>query len=132
MSILTFSQATQVANVSRSTIYRYAQEGRISVVRLPNGKRGIDIAELERVFGPLKKLEPSQNISMKQVRTAKTQTDIPQERDEVVELLHQQVELLERELTSAKEEKARLLGLLEQRLLEAPRSKRRKGKKKGY
>ena len=132
MSILTFSQATQVANVSRSTIYRYAQEGRISVVRLPNGKRGIDIAELERVFGPLKKLEPSQNIPMKQVRTAKTQTDIPQERDEVVELLHKQVELLERELTSAKEEKARLLGLLEQRLLESPRCKHRKGKKKGH
>ena len=132
MSILTFAQATRVANVSRSTIYRYAQEGRISVVRLPNGKRGIDVAELERVFGPLKKLEPSQKIPAKQVRTAKTQADVFQERDEVVGLLRQQVELLERELTSAKEEKARLLGLLEQRLLESPRGKRRKGKKKGY
>ena len=48
----------------------------------------------------------------------------------MVELLCQQVELLERELTSAKEEKARLLGLLEQRLLESPRGKRRKSKKK--
>ena len=132
MSILTFSQATQVANVSRSTIYRYAQEGRISVVRLPNGKRGIDVAELERVFGPLKKLDTSQNIPIKQVRTAKTQDDTFQERDKVVELLHQQVEILERELISAKEEKARLLGLLEQRLLESPRGKHRKGKKKGY
>ena len=131
MSILTFSQATQVASVSRSTIYRYAQEGRISVVRLPNGKRGIDIAELERVFGPLKKLEPSQNIPAKQVGTAKTQADIFQERSEIVELLRQQVELLERELISAKEEKARLLGLLEQRLLGPPSGKRRKGKKKG-
>ena len=131
MSILTFSQATQVANVSRSTIYRYAQEGRINVVRLPNGKRGIDVAELERVFGPLKKLEPSQKIPAKQVRTAKTQAGVFQERDEVVGLLRQQVELLERELTSAKEEKARLLGLLEQRLLESPQGKRRKGKKKG-
>ena len=131
MSILTFSQATQVANVSRSTIYRYAQEGRISVVRLPNGKRGIDVAELERVFGPLKKSDTSQNILIKQVRTAKTQGDVFQERDEVVKLLHQQVELLERELTSAKEEKARLLGLLEQRLLESPRGKRKKDKKKG-
>ena len=132
MSILTFSQATQVASVSRSTIYRYAQEGRISVVRLPNGKRGIDVTELERVFGPLKKLEPSQNIPEKQVRTTKTQADIFQERDKVVELLHKQVELLERELTSAKEEKARLLGLLEQRLLESQKSKHRKGKKRGH
>lgn len=102
------------------------------MVRLSNGKRGIDVAELERVFGPLKKLESSQNISTKQVRTAKTQADVFQEKDEVVELLRQQVELLERELMSAKEEKARLLGLLEQRLLESPRSKHRKGKKKSH
>ena len=132
MSILTFSQATQVASVSRSTIYRYAQEGRISVVRLPNGKRGINISELERVFGPLKKLDTSQNISTKQVRTAKTQADLSQERDEVVGLLRHQVELLERELINAKEEKARLLGLLEQRLLESPRGKYRKGKKRSH
>ena len=33
---------------------------------------------------------------------------------------------------SAREEKARLLGLLEQRLLKSPRGKRSKGKKKGY
>ena len=130
MSILTFSQAAQVASASRSTIYRYAQEGRISVVRLPNGKRGIDVTELERVFGPLKKLDKSQNIPIKQVRTVKTQADVFQERDEVVGLLRQQVELLERELISAKEEKARLLGLLEQRLLESPEVKQRKRKKK--
>lgn len=50
----------------------------------------------------------------------------------MVELLRQQVELLKRELISAKEEKARLLGLLEQQLLESLRSKYRKGKKKGH
>ncbi len=132
MTILTFSQAAQVTSASRSTIYRCAKEGRISVVRLPNGKRGIDVTELERVFGPLKKLEPSQNIPTKQPRTVKTQVDVFQERDEVVGLLRQQVELLERELTSAKEEKARLLGLLEQRLLESPKIKYRKGKKRGH
>ena len=101
-------------------------------MRLPNGKRGIDVTELERVFGPLKKLEPSQKIPAKQDRTIRTQTNISQERDEVVELLRRQVELLERELTNAKEEKARLLGLLEQRLLESPKSKYRKGKKKNH
>ncbi len=131
MSILTFSQAAQVTSASRSTIYRYAKEGRISVVRLPNGKRGIDIAELERVFGPLTSLDTSQNIPVKQGKAVKTQTDVSRERSEVVELLREQVKLLERELMNAKEEKARLLGLLEQRLLEPPRGKHRKGKKKG-
>ena len=107
MTILTLSQAAQVTRASRSTIYRYAQEGRISVVRLPNGKRGIDVTELERVSDPLKKLELSQNIPTKQVRTAKIQADLSQEKDEVVELLRQQVELLERELMNAEDEKAR-------------------------
>ena len=130
MSILTFSQAAQVTHASRSTIYRYAQEGRISVVRLPNGKRGIDATELERVFGSLKKLDTSQNIPMEQGKNVRIQTDVFQERSEMIELLRQQVELLERELISAREEKARLLGLLEQRLLESPRGKRGKSKKK--
>ena len=101
------------------------------MVRLPNGKRGIDITELERVFGPLTSLDTSQNVSMKQGKTVKTQTDIFQERSEVVELLRQQVELLERELMNAKNEKGRLLDLLEQRLLEPP-NKRRKNKRKGH
>ena len=48
----------------------------------------------------------------------------------MIELLRQQVELLERELISIKEEKARLLSLLEQRLLELPGGKRKRDKKK--
>ena len=98
------------------------------MVRLPNGKRGIDVTELERVFGPLRQWDTPPK---KRGRTDETQTDAFQGRSEVIELLRQQVELLERELTSAKVEKARLLDLLEQRLLESPRGKHRKGKKKG-
>ena len=81
MSILTFSQAAQATNVSRSTIYRHAKEGRINVVRLPDGKRGIDVAELERVFGPLKTSDTSQDMSEKQSKTVKMQTSILQEKD---------------------------------------------------
>ena len=99
------------------------------MVRLPNGKRGIDVTELERIFGPLKQWDIS---PQKRGKTDETQADAFQDRSEVIELLRQQVELLERELTNAKEEKARLLDLLEQRLLESQRSKRRKGKKKDY
>ena len=129
MSVLNFSQASRATGASRSTLYRYIEEGKISVVRLPNGKRGIDVTELERVFGPLKPLDTSPK---KRGKTDKTQVDIFQDRSEVIELLRQQVELLERELTSAKEEKARLLDLLEQRLLESPRDKHRKSKKKDH
>ena len=99
------------------------------MVRLPNGKRGIDVTELERVFGPLK---PWQTPPKKRGKKDETQVDAFQDRSEVVELLRQQVGMLERELINAKEEKARLLDLLEQRLLESPGGKRRKGKKKGH
>ena len=127
MSVLNFSQASRATGASRSTLYRYIEEGKISVVRLPNGKRGIDVTELERVFGPLK---PWDTPPKKRGRTDETQVDALQDRSEVIELLRQQTALLERELTSAKEEKARLLGLLEQRLLEPLRERPRKGKKK--
>ena len=127
MSVLNFSQASRATGASRSTLYRYIEEGKISVVRLPNGKRGIDVTELERAFGPLRQWDTPPK---KQGRTNETHADAFQDRSEVIELLRQQVELLERELTSAKEEKARLLDLLEQRLLESPRGKRRKYKKK--
>ena len=127
MSVLNFSQASRATGASRSTLYRYIEEGKISAIRLPNDKRGIDVTELERVFGPLKSWDIS---PQKRGKTDETQENVFQDRSEVIELLRQQVELLERELTSAKEEKARLLDLLEQRLLESPRGKRRKGKKK--
>ena len=128
MSVLNFSQASRATGASRSTIYRYIEEGKISVVRLPNGKRGIDVTELERVFGTLRQWDTPPK---KRGRMDETQVDAFQDRSEVIELLRQQVELLERELTNAKEEKARLLGLLEQRLLESLRGKHRKDKKKG-
>ena len=52
-------------------------------------------------------------------------------KEEKTKLL-QQVKLLEQELASAKQEKTILLGLLEQRLLESPGGKRKKGKKKSH
>ena len=129
MSILTFSQAIRAAGVARSTIYRYVKDGKLSATRFPDGRRGIDTAELERLFGPLQSFDTSQTIPSKQVRTAKIRPSVFQERDEIVALLRQQVKLLERELLDAKAEKAKLLGLLEQRLLESAGKRRGKGKK---
>ena len=129
MPILTFSQAIRASGASRSTVYRYVKEGKLSATRFPNGKRGIDTAELERVFGPLQSFDTSQTISSKQAQTVKRQPGMFQERDEIIELLRQQVQLLERELVDAKAEKAKLLGLLEQRFLESAGKRRGKGKK---
>ena len=121
MTILTMTQAAQKAGISRSTLYRAIRTGRISVVSLPTGRRGVDTAELIRVFGPLQ----SDTVQREQNRTP---SDIAVMRERCISL-EREVEWLRADLADAKNERNRLLGLLETRLLQPP--KKRKGKKKG-
>ena len=121
MTILTMTQAAQQAGISRSTLYRAIRTGRISVVSLPTGKRGVDTSELIRVFGPL---QPS----TVQKGQSGTPPDIAVLRERCASL-QREVEWLRADLADAKNERNRLLGLLETRLLQP--SQKRKGKKKG-
>ena len=115
------TQAAQQAGVSRSTLYRAIRTGGISVVSLPTGKRGIDTAELIRVFGPL---QPD----TVQKEQSGTSSDIAVLRERCTSL-QREVEWLRADLADAKNERNRLLGLLETRLLQP--SQKHKGKKKG-
>ena len=121
MTILTMTQAAQKAGISRSTLYRAIHTGRISVVSMPTGKRGIDIAELIRVFGPL---QPN-TVQREQ---SGTPSDVAILRERCASL-QREVEWLWADLADAKNERNRLLGLLETRLLQP--SQKHKGKKKG-
>ena len=121
MTILTMTQAAQKAGISRSTLYRIIRTGRISVVSTPTGKRGIDMAELIRVFGPLQ----PKTVQREQSGTS---SDISVLRERCVSL-QREVEWLRADLVDAKNERNRLLGLLETRLLQP--SQKYKGKKKG-
>ena len=121
MTILTMTQAAQKAGISRSTLYRAIRTGRISVVSMPTGKRGIDTAELIRVFGPL---QPD-TVQKEQDRTP---SDIAVLRERCTSL-QREVEWLRADLADARNEKNRLLGLLETRLLQP--SQKHKSKKKG-
>ena len=130
MPILTITEAAKAAGISRPTLYRRIKSGQLSMARQSDGTKGIDSAELLRVFGPLH---------------AVTDHTVNNGHHETYEVLHERVKGLEREsklfqsenellrtqLANAENEKNRLLGLLEQRLLEVPKGKRRKGKKKG-
>ena len=62
MSILTITEAAKAAGVSKSTIYRRLKDGTLTVSNQPDGSKGVDTAELIRVFGELK-LQPSENTS---------------------------------------------------------------------
>ena len=123
MTILSMTQAAQQAGISRSTLYRAIRAGRLSVASQPNGSRGIDTAELMRVFGPLQ-------AETGQVIQSGTSLDIAVMRERCT-VLEREIEWLRAELADAKNEKTRLLGMLEQRLLETTKDKHRKGKKKG-
>ena len=128
MPILTVTEAAKATNRSRATLYRHINKGDLSVHQQSDGTKGIDTSELMRVFGPL---HPETSQTRK---TAHHETDpntaLLQSR---IEALERENELLRRELADAKNEKGRLLGLLEQRLLAGAKEKHRhkKGKKKG-
>ena len=97
------------------------------MVKQPDGTRGIDTSELVRVFGTL------QPVTDQGVKNGHPETEqVLRERirglEREAELLQRENELLRTQLANAENEKTRLLGLLEQRLLEAPRGKRKKKK----
>ena len=122
MALLTLTQAAKTANIARSTLYRAIHNGRLSVVSQPNGSKAIDTSELQRVFGPL------------QHTTKPTgQHDAPQD----VALLQARIDALEREngllrdeIQASRERESKLLDVVSQGLLKAPKNNRRKSKKK--
>ena len=122
MALLTLIQAAKAASIARSTLYRAIRNGRISVIYQPNGSKGIDTSELQRVFGPL------------QSTTKPTgQYDAPPD----VALLQARIDALEREngllrdeIQASRERENKLLDVVSQGLLEAPKGKHKKSKKK--
>ena len=123
MALLTLTQAAKTAGIARSTLYRAIRNGRLSVVSQQNGSKGIDTSELQRVFGPLQSTtEPTR------------QYDAPQD----VVLLQIRIDALEREngllrdeIQASRGRESKLLDVVSQGLLAAPKDKYRKGKKKG-
>ena len=131
MSILTITDAAKAAGISRPTLYRRIKSGQLSTVRQSDGTKGIDSAELLRVFGTL---QADTNHTVKSEH--REIEDVLRERIKGLvresELLLRENELLRTQLANAENEKNRLLGLLEQRLFGALKGQRRKGKKKGH
>ena len=130
MAILTPTQAAKAAGIGRSTLYRYLHKGKLSATQHPKGGRGIDTAELERVFGPLEQASTTQDIPLKHSERTQGEPEMSQNCGETNAFLRQQVLFLEQELVAAREERNRLLTLLEQKMLPKPVGKSRKKKKR--
>ncbi len=104
MSLLSITEAAHAAGVSRRTIQRSIQSGRLSAATTVTGERAIDTTELLRVFGPLRHAPSDTPASMSQPVAT---NDAP---DDTLTML---VEVLRDQLQQAQQEKARLLAMLE-------------------
>lgn len=109
---VSISEASRLAKCSRGTIYKKIKSGELS-----STDDGIDVAELERVFGRLRGV-PSEQVGVSNVvqeSVIKYVTD-----DKLVESLKEQVSFLRVQLEQERNNSERLLGVIEQqvRLLE--------------
>lgn len=118
MTILTISAAAHAAGIDRRTLQRAIKSGRLSATANAAGERGIDLAELIRVFGPLREMpqEPPQGQSAAMSRDALGSAAgaalLEALRDQVRQAQEQLRQAHERE-QQVQQEKTRLLSLLE-------------------
>ncbi len=128
MHYMTIAEAAKHANVDRSTISRKIKAGQLSATHLANGQKGIDPAELERVY-PV-------NRPRARASTASTQQQANEQDDDLhaayTQDLRDHIRRLERLLDQANEREAQLLRILDGRLLPPPpkMKKAKKAKKK--
>ena len=122
MSLVTIAQAARTVGVARSTIYAHLRSGKLSATRTPTGERRIDTSELARVYSPVRLTTQSDAVSPTSPDIAILQTRI--------ESLEAQNRLLQDEVQAGREEKAKLLDVISQGLLERPKSRHKKDKKK--
>jgi hypothetical protein len=118
---MSISAAAHAAGIDRRTLQRAIQTGKVSATVDAAGRRGVDLAEVIRVFGPLQEAPRGQGAAMSQ----QTAPDAA-----LVEALQDQVAQLGGQLEKAHAREARLLAMLEyeqasrreleQRLLPAP------------
>lgn len=109
--ILSISAAAQTAGIDRRTLQRAIKSGRISATVDATGRRGVDVTELLRVYGPLlgtpQASTQGQRAALSQVTAAAGATDA------LVEVLREQVRQMQEQLRLAQEREARLLTMLE-------------------
>ena len=122
MALLTIAEAARTVGVARSTLYSHLRSGKLSATRTPTGERRIDTSELARVYGSVGHTTQSNVVSPTSLNIAILQAKI--------EALEAQNRLLQDEVQAGRAEKAKLLDVISRGLLEGPKGKRRRSKKK--
>ena len=105
---LTIKEALAVISVSESSLRRDIKKGKVSSEKDLQGRRRIDVSELERVYGQLKHANEAPDIPDASVRERQmTLDDTPK----IIALLEGQVQDLKAQLETATAETAKLLDL---------------------
>ena len=110
--LVTISKASQMAGVSRATIYNDIESGTLSIELGAKGRKMVDVSELTRVYKTLK--NPDNSDSSKTVKTDKKREAKAPEQSNKVAVLQERLEaqkkhseLLEDMLAKEKEERLR-------------------------
>ena len=122
MAELTLREAAKQVGVSRATIYRAVQEGRLSAtVRPHDGQKVVDTAELLRAFGSLKPRQAeTASETAPRDRTRQAETAPPSVAYLTAEDRRREVEIADREALRAELDAARdTIRRLEQQAQEA-------------
>ena len=112
MVALTTQQAAELAGKNRTTIWRACKAGKLSAAKSGDGDYLIDPAELERVYGTLRAVQPDGALQEGAAQPDATANETSALRKEV-ELLRERVRDLEADKDDLRAERDRLLGVLE-------------------
>lgn len=135
MTLVTVRQAADMAGVTRQTMYRLLDSGKVSATVAPDGTKVIDTAELLRHFGQLQTrdtVQPEKSDGQRQAKRShisSTDTQLQIEIERLKAMLaakDAEIALLRQRIEDLKDDKASFIGFVEraQRLLEAPGKKR--------
>ena len=116
MAVISISEAARTWRIARSTLQRAIQEGRLSATVRADGSRGIDTAELIRVFGEAP-------VALQERGSSEVQRTTPIAADATIATLQAQVDLLQAQLQEARQREAWLQSIIEQQLLPPPRQR---------
>lgn len=120
---LNITDAAEMADVSRGTIYNHIRKGKLSASIGEDGHKYVDVSELERAYGTLNTVDVQSDVQSDTVEQAvDAEKEVLRKENE---LLRKQLEQTEEREQDARHQVERLLGVLESqtRLLQGTKEK---------
>lgn len=132
MALISISEAARLAGKNRTTLYKYINKGKLSVVASVNGMKKIDISELLRVFPDCKIEERQQHgDNTTQQLTTDEINRLQQENQHLKALMKAQQDLLA-EKDKRNEDLKQALLLIESKLPSTPEPAKQSAVKKSW